>query len=515
MEYATSAVLATAPKGPPSPSARSQPQSVVAASTQQPRGVTSSPFCYCTLACRSVCHRFVGAGPPKTISQRRPRRQFLFPPSRVTCSPNLICTLVVRESRPLMLTHSQKKMQGDTSFHGLCFRHASSSLQLHPTISERITFTSPLIHHAKPQLYMAFGLALHVHPPPPYPLTGQLGYQIPALRPRSESFIIIHIPVPAHFPPAVPLLLVLISSGVFRSSTPGTPRETPSVNIWKLTLDNVATEELDLRTKLAQAAASHLDNSEAASDEARTSLPHQPVPLPAQPHGYNQPSINSQTHIHPQLRVDANLAPALDTMPPGPSGMGPSSSAASAMAVQDLIDHDPDISGPDGRKAKRELSQSKRAAQNRAAQRAFRQRKEHYIKKLEQQVRDYNEMEHSYKAIQNDNYALREYVIQLQSRLLDVQGEVPQPPPNLQLPPPPRPAPPAPSSAIEPATNGPSAGSLADVAAAVNGLRAHGAAADGYSDGYSKFKAENEGPRRDDDARRLHEPLPPSSSLRA
>lgn len=39
------------------------------------------------------------------------------------------------------------------------------------------------------------------------------------------------------------------------------------------------------------------------------------------------------------------------------------------MAVQDLIDHDPDdVSGPDGRKAKRELSQSKRAAQNRAAQ---------------------------------------------------------------------------------------------------------------------------------------------------
>ncbi|KAK6214028.1 hypothetical protein LQW54_004803 [Pestalotiopsis sp. IQ-011] len=195
------------------------------------------------------------------------------------------------------------------------------------------------------------------------------------------------------------------------------------------------------------------------------------------------------------------------------------------MAVQDLIDHDPDdVSGPDGRKAKRELSQSKRAAQNRAAQRAFRQRKEHYIKKLEQQVRDYSDMEHSYKSIQNDNYALREYVIQLQSRLLDVQGEVPQPPPNLSLPPPPPrsashiasnnvpesapPAPPAPGAAV----GAPSAGSLADVAAAVAGLRAHGGAVDSYS----KFKAENDSPRRDEDARRLHDPLPPPpSSLRA
>lgn len=120
-------------------------------------------------------------------------------------------------------------------------------------------------------------------------------------------------------------------------------------------------------------------------------------------------------------------------------------------------------------------------------------------------------MEHSYKAIQNDNYALREYVIQLQSRLLDLQGDVPQPPPNLQLPPlPPRAVPHATSNPVEPVTNGPSAGSLADVAAAVAGLRAHGVV-----DGYSKFKAENDSPRRDEEARRLHEPLPPSSSLRA
>ncbi|KAI1747931.1 hypothetical protein F4782DRAFT_518958 [Xylaria castorea] len=202
--------------------------------------------------------------------------------------------------------------------------------------------------------------------------------------------------------------------------------------------------------------------------------------------------------------------------------LGPVSGSptASTMAAQGIIGHDPDESITDGRKAKRELSQSKRAAQNRAAQRAFRQRKEHYIKKLEQQVRDYTEMEHTYKAIQNDNYALREYVIQLQSRLLDLQVELPQPPPNVNI------APPAPSSAaarqqhssapVDTGSNATSAGTLADVAAAVAGLRAREPIAEGI---YAKstFKSENAGPSHPNDDNRRQPPpegLPPHSSMR-
>ncbi|RMZ77488.1 hypothetical protein DV738_g4445, partial [Chaetothyriales sp. CBS 135597] len=87
----------------------------------------------------------------------------------------------------------------------------------------------------------------------------------------------------------------------------------------------------------------------------------------------------------------------------------------------------------DGRKGygKRELSTSKRAAQNRAAQRAFRQRKEGYIKKLEEQVRDYQVLSENFKAVQSENYQLRDYIINLQSRLLETQGEVPPPPSNV------------------------------------------------------------------------------------
>jgi hypothetical protein len=64
-------------------------------------------------------------------------------------------------------------------------------------------------------------------------------------------------------------------------------------------------------------------------------------------------------------------------------------------------------------------------------QRAFRQRKEGYIKKLEEQVRDYQVLSENFKAVQAENYQLRDYIINLQSRLLESQGEVPPPPSNV------------------------------------------------------------------------------------
>ena len=66
-----------------------------------------------------------------------------------------------------------------------------------------------------------------------------------------------------------------------------------------------------------------------------------------------------------------------------------------------------------------------------AYQRAFRQRKEGYIKKLEEQVRDYQVLSENFKAVQGENYQLRDYIINLQSRLLESQGEVPPPPSNV------------------------------------------------------------------------------------
>ncbi|KAI2465493.1 hypothetical protein F4781DRAFT_435345 [Annulohypoxylon bovei var. microspora] len=291
------------------------------------------------------------------------------------------------------------------------------------------------------------------------------------------------------------------------------------------------TDDSELRTKLEQEA-NYLTSSPPTS--APSSLPtvataHSALKsiLPSpQSHGYGGSSIEAQSHLHPQLRTSSSGVSASDMMqrgvsPPSDDGGPVSGSPVSGMAAQGLLGHDPDDSVTDGRKAKRELSQSKRAAQNRAAQRAFRQRKEHYIKKLEQQVREYGEMEHSFKAIQNDNYALREYVIQLQSRLLDLQVELPQPPPNVNLTPPTAASASArgahASTAPESGSNNNNAGTLADVAAAVAGLRAREPSADGM---YSKpaYKGEaNEDTQTAEEIRRQlqQDGLPAPSSLRA
>lgn len=99
-------------------------------------------------------------------------------------------------------------------------------------------------------------------------------------------------------------------------------------------------------------------------------------------HGYADSSgVEHEAHIHPDLRSAYKLAAARNGHAPTPNMMpagmppqpeqagpipGPSHMPAGApnMAPADMGD----VVMADGRRAKRELSQSKRAAQNRAAQ---------------------------------------------------------------------------------------------------------------------------------------------------
>lgn len=48
-------------------------------------------------------------------------------------------------------------------------------------------------------------------------------------------------------------------------------------------------------------------------------------------------------------------------------------------------------------------------------------------------MRDYNLLHENFKAVQAENYQLRDYIINLQSRLLESQGEVPPMPSNISL----------------------------------------------------------------------------------
>ncbi|KAI8723671.1 BZIP domain-containing protein [Fusarium sp. LHS14.1] len=270
--------------------------------------------------------------------------------------------------------------------------------------------------------------------------------------------------------------------------------------------NGASTQEQHLRAQL-ELLKNHDATSPSAPPGARD-LRNQPLqPAPARPsNGFDhlaapQDAVRAiaakgeaEAHIHPELRARPNHAPTANMMPiVPPSGHSPGAAAGPSAAP---IAPAPPISGPldemqgDGRKAKRELSQSKRAAQNRAAQRAFRQRKEGYIKKLEQQVRDYMEMEQSFKTMQSENYALREYVIHLQSRLLDVHGEFPPPPPNVNLQPAPPTSGPAPS-VPEPAPSNPAVGTpLEAVAQAVAGLAAQEQMAERQQYTGNQFKPE-------------------------
>ena len=133
----------------------------------------------------------------------------------------------------------------------------------------------------------------------------------------------------------------------------------------------------------------------AAAAAAREEQQH-PAPQPA--HGYAdiQPGAPvDQAHIHPSLRAGpapkATLVPTANMMPaPAPGPPGPVSCdaptpvtlaaatplatlpavavAAAAAAAVSAADATQAPAAADGRKQKRELSQSKRAAQNRAAQ---------------------------------------------------------------------------------------------------------------------------------------------------
>jgi hypothetical protein len=48
-------------------------------------------------------------------------------------------------------------------------------------------------------------------------------------------------------------------------------------------------------------------------------------------------------------------------------------------------------------------------------------------------VRDYKQLQDNYKTLHSENYQLRDYIINLQSRLIESQGELPAPPANIDL----------------------------------------------------------------------------------
>lgn len=48
-------------------------------------------------------------------------------------------------------------------------------------------------------------------------------------------------------------------------------------------------------------------------------------------------------------------------------------------------------------------------------------------------MKSYNQLEAGFKVLQDENYALKDYVIALQSRMAEAYGEYPPPPPGISL----------------------------------------------------------------------------------
>ncbi|ODV77094.1 uncharacterized protein CANTADRAFT_8249 [Suhomyces tanzawaensis NRRL Y-17324] len=65
-------------------------------------------------------------------------------------------------------------------------------------------------------------------------------------------------------------------------------------------------------------------------------------------------------------------------------------------------------------------SGTKRAIQNRNAQRAFRQRKEKYVKELELKAAEVDQLKQSIEELRAENLQLRDYTLALQSRVIEL-----------------------------------------------------------------------------------------------
>ncbi|KAK6347803.1 hypothetical protein TWF718_005628 [Orbilia javanica] len=186
--------------------------------------------------------------------------------------------------------------------------------------------------------------------------------------------------------------------------------------------------------------------SSSAEQPSRKSLPMESEPpassQPVRDWGID-PHLGKDTELLRKQLLSAISGEEPMQQPTPMSSQQPPSSSPTVLQRNDIRPSSslsPGSGGEDSSKAdsrqKRELNTSKRAAQNRNAQRAFRARKEEYIKSLESKVRDYEAVEERNAALEGENAALRQYIMHLQRRLLDHLGEgeaLPDPPAGLNI----------------------------------------------------------------------------------
>lgn len=135
-----------------------------------------------------------------------------------------------------------------------------------------------------------------------------------------------------------------------------------------------------------------------------------------------QPSLNA-SHQPGHVIV----ASAQHPTPPSTVSVNALSSGISQPRLSDesRLESSPDSGIDEGLSGtKKKVSSTKRALQNRNAQRAFRQRREKYLKELEGRVAEILQLHKKIDDLQRENRELRDYTMALQSELLKLTHNV-------------------------------------------------------------------------------------------
>ncbi|SCU77488.1 LAME_0A01266g1_1 [Lachancea meyersii CBS 8951] len=141
----------------------------------------------------------------------------------------------------------------------------------------------------------------------------------------------------------------------------------------------------------------------AASDKNGAVPAHSGLPLRHQ-NSMAMPPYMAQT----ASQLNAQF-PMHNLMPIPPAQSPPSNSNDA-----DRDENDSQLIGKSGKP----LRNTKRAAQNRSAQKAFRQRRDRYIKDLETKVEEFDRLDAQVAALSQENESLKRYVMELEQRLM-------------------------------------------------------------------------------------------------
>ncbi|KAI8140907.1 hypothetical protein BJV82DRAFT_690445 [Fennellomyces sp. T-0311] len=90
-----------------------------------------------------------------------------------------------------------------------------------------------------------------------------------------------------------------------------------------------------------------------------------------------------------------------------------------------VVQHPYPAESPANNKSTRVVIPSKRAAQNRAAQRAFRQRRDRYVKDLEKKSKEMENWPEEMEQLRTENNQLRSTVASLERRIAELTGQTP------------------------------------------------------------------------------------------